>query len=93
MTRIITKEETYLKEMMELVKKQASKKFNYKIQDFSIKKSPEGEYIWQRKDWNNTWCIGDKSKEKTNAMVNQYISECKKPIMKRDFSFMHLYHD
>ena len=50
MTRIITKEETYLKAMMELVKKQASKKYNYKIKDFSIKKSPKGEYIWQRKD-------------------------------------------
>ena len=68
----------------ELIKNQMNKLFNYSLDDFEIYDSK-----WKHKDW-KTWCNGCGQFDKTKALVERYIAECKKPYGKRNLDFVHL---
>lgn len=84
MAKIISDEQKKIQEMKNLYVNQKNRKFDYSIDDFDI-----FDCQWKHKDW-KTWCKGYGRYDKTKELVEQYISECKKPYGKRDLSFIHL---
>ena len=66
---------------------QASKIYDFKLEDFDIIGGS-----WKHKDW-NTWMKGANGYAETKKIVKQYIDECKKPYGERDLSFIHLVND
>ena len=84
--RIITKEEKYRNDMEVLYKKAKNKKWDYKLEDFTMDKN----FNFTHKDWKGTYCKGGNSVEETVELINKYIDESNKPYGTRDLSWLHL---
>ena len=84
--RIITPEEKYRNDMAVLYEEAKNKKWNFKLEDFTI----DENFNFTYKDWKGTYCKGGDSAAKTVEMINRYIEESNKPYGARDLSWLHL---
>ena len=86
MGRIITPEEKYRNEMAVLYENAKNKKWNLKLEDFTI----DEKFNFTHTDWRGTYCKGGNSAAETAEMINRYIEESNKPYGTRDLSWLHL---
>ena len=72
--------------------KQLHKKYDFKAEDFIIEPTYEKSTLfkWRHKDW-KVWMKGERGISATKDIVNRYISECRKPLMKRNLDFLHIH--
>ena len=87
--RIITPEEKYRNDMAVLYEEAKNKKWNFKLEDFTI----DENFNFTHKDWKGTYCKGGDSVAETVEMINRYIEESNKPYGTRDLSWLHVVAD
>ena len=87
--KFITSEEQYRNDMTSLYEKAKNKKWNFKLEDFTI----DENFNFTHKDWKGTYCKGGNSVVATTELINRYIDESNKPYGERDLSWVHLVHN
>ena len=87
--RIITPEEKYRNDMAVLYEEAKNKKWNFKLEDFTI----DENFNFTHKDWKGTYCKGGNSVAETVELINRYIEDSNKPYGTRDLSWLHLVHE
>lgn len=70
-----------------LCKDAQNKVWNFKATDFIIDNKM---FNFTHPTWKGTWCKGGNSKLETTLIIQKYCKECKKPLNKREFPFLHL---